>query len=147
MDEERDTQWLRLVEQITGYATLGATAGRRNRIFTSPRSVKSLASGLKQRLHKAWKPPPRKNPRPAPTAFPEGSDGHCLMQALTARRIAFRCLRDEITNPKSRRPVMAFSIKGVTYYFDGCLRGGSSSLVPGSRSMARLPMTSSKIRV
>lgn len=78
---------------------------------------------------------------------PEGSDGRCLMQALTARRIAFRCLRDEITNPKSRRPVMAFSIKGVTYYFDGCLRGGSSSLVPGSRSMARLPMTSSKIRV
>jgi hypothetical protein len=70
--------------------------------------------------------------RLAPTEFAEGSDGRCLMQALAARRIAFRYLRvDEITNPESLRPVMTFLVNGVPYYFDGWLRSANSSLVPG----------------
>jgi hypothetical protein len=54
------------------------------------------------------------------------------MEALAARGIPFSYLRDaEITNPKSRRPVITFSIKGIAYYFDGWLRSAGSSLVPG----------------
>ena len=57
----------------------------------------------------------------APRTFPKGTGGHCIVQALAERGIAYKYLRpDQITNPQvARRVIVEFNINGKTYYFGG----------------------------
>jgi D-alanine-D-alanine ligase-like ATP-grasp enzyme len=68
--------------------------------------------------------------REAPLRFLEGSDGYCLIEALTARQIQYRYL-ERSEAPRKPGPIIAFSIAGETYYFDGRLRRGGTEAVPG----------------
>lgn len=71
-------------------------------------------------------------PRETQSGFQQGSDGHCLIEALTARQIQYRYLEEgEITNPRHSRPIIGFWIAGVPYYFDGWLRRGDTTVIPG----------------
>jgi hypothetical protein len=70
-------------------------------------------------------------PRETQSGFQEGSDGHCLIEALTARQVQYRYLEEgEITNPRHSRPIIGFWIGGVRYYFDGWLRRGDTTGIP-----------------
>jgi cyanophycin synthetase len=70
------------------------------------------------------------------TAFPAGTTGHCFVQALATRDIAYRYLMpDEITVAGlEKRRIVAFDINGMRYFFTGiCLRVSdpSGANVPG----------------
>ncbi len=59
-----------------------------------------------------------------PRVFRKGSGGACLIQALAARDLPYRCVPpEEITNPGfAKAKIAEFRVKGATYYYGGgCL--------------------------
>jgi len=57
----------------------------------------------------------------SPKPFSKGSSGDCVVEALTARGIAYHYLSpEEITNPLlTGKTILAFEVEDVPYYFDG----------------------------